>query len=84
MVLLHDMNRKKPKGKLMSTTTRKANTSKSKIRSNIEHIFAEQKERMDLFIRTIGSTERTTKIGLANLIYNLRRLMWLEANLIPV
>ncbi len=31
-----------------------ANPAKSKICSKVEHIFAEQKDRMDLFIRTIG------------------------------
>jgi hypothetical protein len=30
----------------------RANNAKSKIRSRVEHVFAEQKDRMGLFIRT--------------------------------
>jgi hypothetical protein len=29
---------------------------------------------MDLFIRTIGIARATTQIGLANLIYNIKRI----------
>ena len=41
-------------------------------------VFAEQKERMDLFIRTVGVARATTKIGLANLVYNIKRLIFLR------
>jgi IS5 family transposase len=54
------------------------NNAKSKIRPRIEHVFAEQKERMDLFLRTIGTARATTKIGLANLVYNIKRLLFLR------
>jgi hypothetical protein len=40
---------------------------KSAVRAQVEHIFAEQKTRMGLFVRTIGLARATTKIGLANL-----------------
>jgi transposase, IS5 family len=40
--------------------------------------FAEQKDRMDLFIRTIGLPRAATKIGLANLVYNVKRLVFLR------
>jgi len=33
---------------------------------------------MDLFIRTIGLARAHTKIGLANLAYNMKRLIWLQ------
>jgi hypothetical protein len=33
---------------------------------------------MGLFIRTIGMARATTKIGLANLVYNIKRLICLE------
>ena len=38
----------------MSRATAKANAKKSKIRAHVEHVFADQKDRMGLFIRTIG------------------------------
>ncbi len=72
------VHRKKPKGKPMSEATRRANNLKSKVRSHVEHVFAEQKSRMGLFIRTIGIARATTKIGLANLVYNIKRLICLE------
>jgi hypothetical protein len=33
---------------------------------------------MDLFIRTIGIARATVKIGLDNLVYNLKRLIFLR------
>ena len=71
------IHRKKPKGRLMPAATRRANNAKSKIRSRVEHVFAEQKVRMGLFVRTIGIARAKTKIGMANLVYNMRRLVWL-------
>ena len=61
----------------MPAATRRANNEKSKIRSRVEHVFAEQKARMGLFVRTIGIARAKTKIGMANLVYNMRRLVWL-------
>jgi transposase, IS5 family len=39
---------------------------------------AAQKRRLHLVIRTIDLARATTKITLANLAYNMRRLMWIE------
>jgi IS5 family transposase len=72
------IHRKKPKGRPMPERTRRANARKSAIRAHVEHVFAQQKDRMDLFVRTIGIKRAETKIGLANLVYNLKRLIWLE------
>ena len=38
---------------------------------------------MQLAIRTIGLAQAKTKIGLANLAYNMRRLVWLDARSAP-
>jgi len=46
----------------------RANNAKSKIGSCVEHVFAEQKERMDLFIRTTGIAGATPKSDLTNLV----------------
>jgi len=72
------LHRKKPKGRFMPEASRRANNAKSKIRSRVEHVFAAQKDRMDLFIRTIGIARATMKIGLANLVYNIKRLLFLR------
>ena len=75
---LSRVHRKKPKGRPMPDTVRRANAAKSKIRSRIEHVFAEQKDRMRLFIRTIGIARARVKIGMANLVYNFKRLIFVR------
>jgi len=54
------------------------------IHSKVEHVFAGLKDRMGLFVRTIGLERATTKIGLANVAYNMRRLIWLDTRNAPV
>lgn len=61
----------------------RANARKSAVRSAVEHVFARQKGPMSLFIRTIGIARATTKIGLANLVYNMQRAVWLTAQAAP-
>ncbi len=72
------VHRKKPKGKPMPDGVRRANAEKSKVRSRVEHVFAEQKDRMGLFVRTIGIARAKVKIGMANLVYNFKRLLFLR------
>ena len=76
------LHRKKPLGKAMGERTRRANGRKSAVRARVEHVFAEQKDRMGLFIRTIVLARARTKIGLVNLVYNMKRLIWLRRNAI--
>jgi len=77
-MLTSHVQRKKPRRRPMPARTARANARKSAVRAHIEHVFAEQKARMGLFVRTIGLARATTKIGLANLVHNMRRLLWLE------
>jgi hypothetical protein len=57
---------------------RRGNATKSRVRSAIEHVFAQQKDRMRLFIRTVGIERPKAKIGLVNIAYNMRRLIFHE------
>jgi transposase, IS5 family len=77
-MLVSHVHRKKPAGRPMPARTARANAKKSMVRAHIEHVFAEQKHRMGPFVRTIGLARATIKIGLANLVHNMRRLLWLE------
>ena len=77
-MLKSHIHRKKPARRPMPERTAKANAKKSTVRAQIEHVFAEQKARMGLFVRTIGLARATIKIGLANLVHNMRRLTWLD------
>jgi IS5 family transposase len=70
------IHRKKPKGRPMPDAVRRANALKSTVLSRVEHVFAEQKDRMGLFIRTIGIARARVKIGMANLVYNVKRLVF--------
>ena len=54
----------------------RGNANRARIRSHIEHVFAAQKHRLGLVIRTIGIIRARAKIGLANLTYNFTRLAW--------
>lgn len=75
--LVSRIHRKKPKGKPMPRNVARANGAKSKVRSAVEHVFARQKGPMGLVVRTIGITRATVKIGLANIVYNMKRAVWL-------
>jgi transposase, IS5 family len=72
------IHRKKPPGRPMPETMRRANALKSEVRSRVEHVFAVQKDKMDLFIRTVGMARATVKIGMANIVYNMKRLVFLQ------
>lgn len=72
------IHRKKPRGKPMPARTARANAARSTVRARVEHVFARQKDQMPLFIRTIGITRAETKITLANLAYNIDRLIFHE------
>ena len=73
-----NIHHKKPPRRPMPEHIAKANAKRSAVRSAVEHVFAGQKHRMGLFIRTIGIARARIKIGLANLTYNFQRLAWLE------
>ena len=69
---------RKPRGRPMAPHIRRGNATRSKIRAGIEHVFAQQKGPMALCIRTIGIGRAKVKIGLANLTYNIRRLVFFD------
>ena len=81
--LVSRIHRKKPQGRPMSVLTRRGNARKSAVRSAVEHVFARQKGPMGLVVRTIGIARARVKIGLANLAYNMKRLVWLSSRPAP-
>lgn len=81
--LVSRIHRKKPRGKAMPMRTAQANNTKSRIRARVEHVFAVQKGTMGLFIRSIGLARARTRIGMANLTYNMKRLIWLKRRVVP-
>jgi len=72
------VHRKKPHLKPMPRHIQRSNAGKSMIRSRVEHVFADQKSQTEFFIRTVGITRATMRIGLANIVYNMRRFLFPE------
>jgi IS5 family transposase len=63
----------------LSKAQETANHQKSKVRARIEHVFgAQQTSPGGRIIGTIGIVRAKAKIGLQNLVYNIRRLVTLE------
>ncbi len=77
-MLTSRIHRRKPAGKPMPQAIARANATKSSIRARVEHVFAHQKNRFGLFIRTIGLARAEAKLTLANIAYNFDRLIFHE------
>jgi hypothetical protein len=71
------------KSRFYATRALRANAKKAAVRPRVEHVFAEQKDRMDLFVRTIGLARAELKIGMANLVHTIRRTLWLDRRAAP-
>lgn len=77
-MLVSRIHRRKPAGRPMPQNIARANAAKSSIRAAVEHVFAHQKNRFGLFIRTIGIARAEAKLILANIAYNFDRLIFHE------
>ena len=77
------IHQKRLPGRPLPERIAKANARRSKVRAHVEHVFAGQKHRMGLLVRTIGIARARIKIGMANLAYNFQRLAWLEGRTAP-
>lgn len=67
------------RGHPLSKAKEEANRKKSRIRARVEHVFAAQQTSPGgRIVRTIGIIRAQTKIGLQNLVYNIRRLVTLD------
>src|SRR3974390_979814 len=68
----------------LSESQQAANTTRSRVRARVEHGFADQENGMGgIFVRTIGMARAAVKIGMMNLVYNMRRFVWLERAAAP-
>ncbi|MEQ1956489.1 IS5 family transposase [Mesorhizobium sp. CN2-181] len=76
--LVSRIHRRKPAGHAMPQPMARANAAKSSVRAAVEHVFAHQKNRFGLFIRTIGIARAEAKMLLANIAYNFDRLIFHE------
>jgi IS5 family transposase len=82
--LVPQFQRAKPRGRPMPAHIARGNASRARVRVAVAHVFAAQKCRLGLLIRTVGLARATTKLGLANLVTNMRRLAWFKMRPEPV
>lgn len=81
--LVAQFQRAKPRGRPMPPHIARGNATRAQVRARIEHVFAAEKRGMRLVIRTIGQIRAAAKITLANLAYNMRRLVWMQTTAVP-
>lgn len=65
--LISKIHCKKPRGWLMPERIRRRNATKSKMRPAAEHVFAQQRDRMGVFIRIVGIEDARAKVDLASI-----------------
>ncbi len=70
------IHRKATRKRPLNIREQEANRKRSKVRARVEHVFAQQADRL---VRTIGQARADVKVGIMNLVYNMRRLVWLSA-----
>ena len=64
--LVAQFQRPKPRRKPMPPHVARGNATRARVRSRVEHVFAAEKHRMGLIVRTVGLIRATAKITLAN------------------
>ena len=73
------IHRRAARDRALSERQKSANTTRSKVRARVEHVFGQQQSSMGgKIVRTIGIARARFKIGMMNLGYNIRRLVQLE------
>ena len=81
--LAPQFQRTKPRGKPMPPHLARGNATRARVRVAVEHVFALQKCRLGLVIRSVGLARAKARLGRANLVTNMRRLVWFETRPVP-
>lgn len=73
------IHRKAHRNRPLSKREQQGNTTRSKIRARVEHVFGAQANDMGgRLVRSIGIARAKARIGLKNLAYNMRRAVHLD------
>ena len=73
--LTSHIHRRGQRGKPLTQQAQKSNRTRSTVRVRVEHIFGAQANDMGgTLVRTIGLVRAKAKIGMKNIVYNMRRL----------
>lgn len=76
------IHRKGVRGKPLNDRSAEANRKRSRVRARVEHVFGQQ-ALFGRYIRTIGWARARLKIGMTNLVYNMKRFAWLMDHVPP-
>jgi len=71
------IHEKGARGHPLTDEQKASNRIKSKTRARVEHIFGAQHAMGGHIVRTIGLARAKVKIGMMNLVYNMKRLVQL-------
>lgn len=74
------VHRKGQRGHPLPERSREANRKKSTVRARVEHVFGHLHAMGGKLVRTVGLDRASCKIGMMNLVFNLRRFGWLCAH----
>ena len=73
------VHKKGKRNKPLTNREMKANTKRSKVRARIEHVFGSiTNEQGGLYSRVIGLARTKVKVGMMNVVYNMRRFVSLQ------
>jgi IS5 family transposase len=72
--------RKGSRNASLTEIQQKQNRKKSRVRARVEHVFAQIEAMYRGLIRCIGRLRAAAKIGLLNLVYNMKRFAYLESH----
>lgn len=79
------VHQKGSRGHPLSEKAKKCNKKKSKIRARVEHVFGSiTNEQGGLYFKVIGLDRNKLKIGMMNVVYNMRRLVTLSRISAPI
>lgn len=74
------VHRKGQRNHPLPERSKEANRKKSTVRARVEHVFGHQEAMGGKLVRTVGLDRASCKIGMMNLVFNLRRFGWLCAH----
>jgi transposase, IS5 family len=81
--LAPQFQRPRPRSRPMPPHIARGNATRARVRVAIEHVFAAQKCRLGLVLRSVGLARATARLGLANLVTNMTRLVWFVTRAAP-
>ena len=82
--LKNEIHYKGYRNRPLSTARLRVNKKRSQVRARVEHVFGNQKNSLGgKLVRTVGIARARAKIGMMNLVYNMRRYLFLQKLSLP-